>query len=42
MMRGLIASVIGVVTGQRKSVALQQVFSAQLVERQSRRCIPSD
>jgi LacI family transcriptional regulator len=43
MMRGLIASVIGVVTGQSEGVALQQVFSAQLVERQScRRIDPPD
>jgi LacI family transcriptional regulator len=42
MMHGLIAAVIGVVTGQREGVALQQVFSAHLVERQSCRSISSD
>lgn len=42
MMRGLIASVIGVVTGQPDGVALRQVHTSRLVERQScRRIDPS-
>jgi len=42
MMRGLIASVIGIVTGRREGVDLHQVYSARLVERDScRRIAPT-
>ncbi|HTZ52903.1 MAG TPA: LacI family DNA-binding transcriptional regulator [Spirochaetia bacterium] len=39
MMRGLISSVIGVVTGQSDGVALRQVHTSRLVERESCRRI---